>query len=158
MGSGGGVSMGDMGKNLVLGRTGPPPWPVPLFSSHQQAWPIQSSQLSKARKGDSPGSPASQHRGCQASGRAQRVRRLCCQQQMLRVSALMHGPAQLLREPRPTPLPSLSACLRGEGNRGGAQVGGLAEHSVLLCAFCALSALTSPPSSMHSARGPSPFL
>lgn len=56
-----GVQPGDMGKSLVLGSMGPMPTPspVPHFSSHQQAWPTQSCQPSRARKGDGHSSPAS---------------------------------------------------------------------------------------------------
>lgn len=51
----------------VLGSVGltPHPWPAPLFPSHQQSWPIQSCQPSRAREGNSPSSPASAQRAMQ---------------------------------------------------------------------------------------------
>ena len=107
-----GIQLGDMGKSLVMGSTGPmpTPWPVPLFSSHQQAWPTQSCQPSRARRGDSRSCPAStlaarrqaaprDRHGCDAGSRHRHL------------NALVHGPAQLLRRRDPRLfLPSQLVC------------------------------------------------
>lgn len=96
-----------------------------IFSSHQQAWPTPSCPPSKARRGDSHGSPAGAVMpGHQAASRERYGRDVS--------GRCHHLNALMLRRPRPAPTCSfpLSLSSMQRSNRGGAQMGASTELSV----------------------------